>query len=469
MTARRPCPPAPGPLEEYAARFDDLFFSLAQRRGFREYLTGLLAPRERNKTITCLAGAEPVAGAGMPGVQRLQFFLSESPWEAKQVNDRRLELLRGQPETAPHDGGVIVIDDSGDRKAGTATANVGRQWLGRLGKTDNGIVTVTTVWTDGRVYYPLHATPYTPAHHFARARPDPAFRTKPQLAAALAVRGKEAGFGCRAVVADCAYSVSDDWYLALRAAGLAYVVALKPHRGTWAPAGQPHTPIDAAHALTWKNADHPGDWTPVERHFRDGHTETWWAADARLGGYGPDSPCRLVVATTDPATLPEKATWHLATNLSHPDAPHAATSPHPPADLAEIVRLYGLRPWIEQSYKQVKDELGWADFQVRSDRAIRRHQTLVNCAFSFCWDQWFAPPGPVDAAAPDPCPNEGPERGLSPVPPAPTALLAQGLTGDPFLACPRRHSQPMVASLDGQGPTLRTPGPDRRSHHRTRH
>ncbi|MFE2719766.1 transposase [Streptomyces mirabilis] len=116
MTARRPCPPAPGPLEEYAARFDDLFFSLAQRRGFREYLTGLLAPGERNKTITCLAGAEPVAGAGMPGVQRLQFFLSESPWEAELVNDRRLELLREESATVPHDGGVIVIDDSGDRK-----------------------------------------------------------------------------------------------------------------------------------------------------------------------------------------------------------------------------------------------------------------------------------------------------------------------------------------------------------------
>jgi SRSO17 transposase len=35
------------------------------------------------------------------------------------------------------------------------------------------------------------------------------------------------------VVADCDYSVSDDWYRALREAGLAYVVALKPHRGTW--------------------------------------------------------------------------------------------------------------------------------------------------------------------------------------------------------------------------------------------
>ncbi|WP_254647682.1 transposase [Streptomyces sp. GbtcB6] len=173
MTARRPCPPAPGPLEDYAARFDDLFFSLAQGRGFREYLAGL-------------------------------------------------------------------------------------------------------------------ATPYTLAHHFAR--------------------GKAAGFGCRAVVADCAHSASDDWYLALREAGLAYVDAIKPHRGTWAPADQPHTPVEAAHALIWRHAKHPGDWTPVERHFRDGHTETWRAADARLGGYRPDSPCRLAMATTDPAGLPERAT-----------------------------------------------------------------------------------------------------------------------------------------------------------------
>lgn len=125
----------------------------------------------------------------------------------------------------------------------------------------------------------------------------------------------------------------------------------------------------------------------MERHFRDGHSATWWAAEACLDGYGPDAPCRLVVATTDPTCLPEKATWCLATNLPHPDAPHAATSPHQSADLAAIVRLHGLRPWIEQSYKQIKDELGWSDFQVRSDRAIRRHQTLVNCAFPM-------PPGP---------------------------------------------------------------------------
>ncbi|GAA0955769.1 hypothetical protein GCM10009578_077230 [Streptomyces rhizosphaericus] len=162
-------------------------------------------------------------------------------------------------------------------------------------------------------------------------------------------------------------------------------------------------------AQAWKDVKRPGGWTAVERYFRDGHTETWWAADAHLGRYGPDSPCRLIVATTEAAALPEKATWYLATNLPHPDAPHALTGPHPPADLAEIVRLYGLPPWIEQSCKQVKDELGWADFQVRSDRAIR-HQILVSCAFSLCWDQ-LSVPGPLDAAAAGPCPDEGPQRG----------------------------------------------------------
>ena len=107
MTKRLPCPLAPGPLEAYAVLFDDLFGTLAQRRGFREYLAGLLPPRDRNKTLTCLAGTEPVVGAQHAEVQRLQFFLSESTWGNHQVNGRRLELLLADPVTAPHGSGVL--------------------------------------------------------------------------------------------------------------------------------------------------------------------------------------------------------------------------------------------------------------------------------------------------------------------------------------------------------------------------
>jgi len=97
----------------------------------------------------------------------------------------------------------------------------------------------------------------------------------------------------------------------------------------------------------------------------------------------------MVVVTTDPATLPDLTTWYLTTNLPHPERDGRDEIPFAPADLAKIVRLYALRNWVEQSYKQVKQELGWADFMVRTDRAIRRHWELVCCAFTFCWRHWF--------------------------------------------------------------------------------
>jgi len=52
MTKRSLVSPAPGPLENYAARFDDLFGARAQRHSFRRYLEGLLLPAERNKTLS---------------------------------------------------------------------------------------------------------------------------------------------------------------------------------------------------------------------------------------------------------------------------------------------------------------------------------------------------------------------------------------------------------------------------------
>jgi DDE superfamily endonuclease len=304
---------------------------------------------------------------------------------------------------------VLVIDDSGDRKDGRHTAHVARQYLGSVGKTDNGIVAVTSLWADERVYWPVHVVPYTPASRLPKGRTDPAFRTKPQLAVDLLQAARQGGIGFRAVVADCFYGDNTGFTEALGRASVAYVLAVKPRKGKgmWAPAEQLHTPQEAARQLAWGGPKQPGDWTKVTRRFRDGHTETWWAADASLpaAGWGPQRRLRLVVATTDPATLPKLSTWYLITNLPHPERRRARPA-LAPADLAEVVRLYGLRNWVEQGYKQVKGELGWADFQVRSDRAIRRHWQLVCCAFSFCWRAWFAEhpaqPAPAEpqAAAP---------------------------------------------------------------------
>jgi DDE superfamily endonuclease len=401
----------PLPLEQYGHAFDDLFHTHIQRRRFREYLAGLLLPRERNKTLTALVGAEPITQAQTAPVQQLQFFLSESEWDAEALTTRRIAGLQADLFTRPHAEGVLVIDETGDRKDGTHTAHVGYQYLGSIGKLGNGIVAVTSLWADERMYYPLHVRPYTPAARLAGGKQHPTFRTKPQLALELVEAARAAGIPFRAVVADSLYGEHPEFTLAQEE--IPFVLAVKPAQIVWTPAPEPHSPLEAAHRLRWRarqDARHPGAWTAVTRRFHDGHEETWWAVDLQLGGsYGPERSYRLVVATSDPRTLPQASTWYLITTLPLPGTARAAEYPNlPAADLTEVVRLYGLRQWIEQGYKQVKQELGWADFQVRSDRAIRRHWALVCCAFAFCWwaesrQRQRAPGGaPRERSAPPP-------------------------------------------------------------------
>lgn len=216
-------------------QFDPLFHTLAQRHGFRTYLARLLMPRDRSKTLTALVGAEPLIQAQAAEVQRLQFFLSEANWNAESITTQRLALLTQADNSAPSASGVLVIDDTGDRKDGHATDHVSRQYLGSVGKTDNGIVAVTSLWADERHYYPLHVEPYTPVARLAQGKRDAAFCTKPQIALELVDRAQRAGITFKAIVADCGYGENKELEMALRERGLAHVLARRGNAaGGWA-------------------------------------------------------------------------------------------------------------------------------------------------------------------------------------------------------------------------------------------
>jgi hypothetical protein len=115
---------------------------------------------------------------------------------------------------------------------------------------------------------------------------------------------------------------------------------------------------EAALGAGWEGPDSRGEWTRVERRFRDGHIEKWRALEVEAGPYGPQRAQRAVVATTDPEKLLERKTWYLVTNLAHPSCSERSGEGDPAAaELAEVVRLYGLRMWVEQNlYKNVKPQ-----------------------------------------------------------------------------------------------------------------
>jgi len=385
MTKRMQVARAPEPLEEYLEHFDPWLSKSNQREGLRRYVEGLLLPSERHKTLTGLVNTEPIVGAHLPRAQKLQWFLSESDWDERKVQAERLRLLRQDEITAPNAHGVLVIDETGDRKDGHKTAHVGRQYLGNVGKIDNGVVSVTSLWADERVYYPVDFEPYTPESYFAKGRNDPAFRTKLKIALQLVQQAVEQGWPFRAVVADNFYGEDRGLKQGLQKLSVPYVMALKPSHGWYHPEDVAGTLQDVAHEAGWQSAKRPGKWIAITRTFRDGSTQQWWALEIVAGPYGPDKTQRAVVATTDPETLPDASTWYLVTNLPAPTERPAPPHSFAQASVEEVIRLYGLRMWVEQSYKQVKHALGWSQYQVRSDQAIRRHWQLVCCAFSFCW------------------------------------------------------------------------------------
>jgi hypothetical protein len=468
MTKRVPVESAPGPLEDYAAHFDDLFSKRAQREGFRRYLEGLLLAEERNKTLTALANTEPVVGAQRKEAQSLQWFLTESTWDPEEINRRRVELILEDSQTAPHKSGALVIDETGDRKDGKATAHVGKQYLGGIGKVDNGVVSVSSLYADERLYYPLAVEPYTPEHHFEGGKKDPEFRTKPQIAWELVEGALKMELPFRAVVADSLYGENTDFCETLLEANIPFVMALGPSYAWWAPPEQVGNVWEAALLSTvssWSGPQQPGDWVRLERSFRDGRVEQWWALEAEGGPYGPERSQRLVVVTTDPATLPERSTSYLVSNLPAPGCERAQKSQHSVADLAEVARLYALRSWIEQSYKQVKNSLGWAHYQVRKDLSIRRHWQLVCCAFSFCWwacaecEDIGSPPVVVlkDAryssiAATEP--DGGEKAGREGV----ASVMAEGTAEDTFLAPAVRDAPALLESVYRIAPAQRVPG-----------
>jgi hypothetical protein len=453
MTRRYPVSPAPGPLEDYAACFDDLFGARAQRHAFRRYLEGLLLPAERNKTLTALANTEPVIGAQRKEAQSLQWFLSESRWDSQQINERRLELMVADAASAPSEEGVLVIDEHGDRKWGKKTAHVGRQWLANIGKTENGVVSVSSLWADERIYYPVYFEPYTPAHHFEGGKQDPAFRTKLKITSELVELAVEEGIPFRAVVADSFYGEDEGFKQSLSELEVGYVMALKPSHAWWHRVGEIGSPYEAAVAAgqSWEGERHPGDWVKVMRRFRDGHEETWWALEVDVGPYGPQRARRAVVATTDPKELPDKATWYLTTNLPAPGSKRAADGELEAADLSEVVRLYGLRMWVEQSYKQVKHVLGWSDYQVRSDVAIRRHWQLVWCAFSFCW--WAYGHLPASLEQPAEMRNDAPVDSAGRGKKESQAMLATDFEGGKGVVGTLRNAQSILEGVLREAPT----------------
>jgi SRSO17 transposase len=91
---------------------------------------------------------------GLDQEQSLHHFLTVSPWQVEQLRERRLKLILQVLEEREI---ILIIDETGDRKKGNDTDYVKRQYIGNLGKIENGIVAVTAYGVIDGIPLPLEA------------------------------------------------------------------------------------------------------------------------------------------------------------------------------------------------------------------------------------------------------------------------------------------------------------------------
>jgi SRSO17 transposase len=196
MPFSRETRPTLGVVDEYCQQFEGLFPEVRSFEAFKFLHLGMVSEIKR-KSLPAIAKA-----VGLGNSQSLHHLLSESPWSASQLRQNRLTLtlkvLKGRPL-------ILLIDETGDCKKGKSTDYVKRQYIGNVGKKENGIVAVTAYGLVEGMIIPLSFEVYKPQE---RLKPSDEYQTKPQIAAQMIRTLQGMGFVFELVLADSLYGES---------------------------------------------------------------------------------------------------------------------------------------------------------------------------------------------------------------------------------------------------------------------
>src|SRR4028118_1894089 len=226
MTKARTITPTVTFVDEYCAQLQDLFPDVRSFEQFKFLHLGMLADLPR-KSLPAIAKA-----VGQTNPQALHHFLTASPWSPTSLRQRRLELLKRLVADRPL---TLCVDETGDRKKGSTTDYISRQYLGNVGKIDNGIVSVNLYGVLDGIPFPLSFAIFKPK---TTLKDTDIHRSKPQLAIDLVRELVAFGFRIDVVVADSLYGESGAFIQALNDLSLPYIVAIRRDHGVLMSPGQ---------------------------------------------------------------------------------------------------------------------------------------------------------------------------------------------------------------------------------------
>jgi len=355
----------------------------------RQYASGLMQAGSR-KNMDRMAEVVPDSKS-----RNLQQFLTHSKWSAHAVIDQVAceanEILGDEQQTG------LLIDESGFAKQGPMSVGVARQWLGRLGKVDNGQVAVFAVLGKDRFAIPVDVRLYLPktwaedpkrCEKAGIPEPQRVLRTKDELALEIVRNARQRGLRFAWVGADGGYGKGPGFCMALDRMGELFVVDLHSDFTVYLDDPKPYIP----EKTNKRGRQFTRYRTDAKSYEVKEVVELFKLSDQpvlklRKTSRGPLKvrALRVPVYVWDGESSKAKRYDLVATKTmgKKPETKISLSNADGTIDLKRLAWMQHQRYWIERAFEDGKSECGMADYQVRKWSAWHHHMALVMMAMLF--------------------------------------------------------------------------------------
>jgi SRSO17 transposase len=352
------------------------------------YLKGLLLlPDERNYANIARRLIAPTDDG-----QALQQFMSDSPWPAQRVFAQIQREISHDPGLR---GGILELDESGDKRSGELSAGAGRQYLGRLGKVDVGQVGVALSYSLDDFWAMVDAELFLPENWFDADHADLrrrlhipeglVFATKPQIGLGLVRRAHSSGLPFEAVAADAVYGRDSAFRAGLDKDKIPYIADIPSDYPVYVErpeVGVPPRKSDRGPAPS--NCQVLNGVESVRASSLVNEKTVWETLQLREGERGTvevTAWSRRVWTISDAWQVREE--WLVVYRQSDGKMRYSLSNAPADAPLKMMMQWRGQRYFVERTFQDEKSELGWDELVAQKYRAWMHHAALAALALYF--------------------------------------------------------------------------------------
>ncbi len=326
--------------------------------------------------------------------QQLQHFISESEWDGKAVmqevarkTNRSLESLVGEKG--------LILDESGNEKAGEKSVGVARQYIGNVGKVCNAQVGVYAGLSRGdkislvgaKLYLPKDWTSDKKRCRKAGIPPEEQkYRTKPELGLEI-IEELEGVIEYDWVGGDSIYGNSPQLRCSLRELGKAYVMDVGEELQVCLEKPVPFVPESNGRGRKRSRYVIQEKKLSLKNLVGQIQAREWKTIKYRQGTKGKlvREAVLIKVWIWKKATAEVEETEVLISRKLDQTEVKYSLCHEPQGELSvetAVIRQMQ-RYWIERGFQEIKEQLGLHQYQVRGWRAWHHHLALTMMALHF--------------------------------------------------------------------------------------